>query len=223
MATQADPQPALTREEIDLRRRDARRREIVERLLPVVERKTVEEGSYLTLALDSILEGALVSRSTFYRYFKDKNELLLALIEPVLEDVRTAAIRPFDRSSAPTRDELQEELRHNFDIYRPHISLLDALVEVSYSDPVVRERFEGGFRDIHETIAKHLVDGQKAGFVKEGILPGQTAAWITWMAERGMSRLVASAGPAELDRLAASLATMVWSTVYAAPTGDQPG
>jgi TetR/AcrR family transcriptional regulator, ethionamide resistance regulator len=175
----------------------------------------VDEGSYLTLSLDSILERALVSRSTFYRYFKDKNELLLALIEPVLEDVRTAAIRPFDRSSAPTRDELKEELRHNFDIYRPHIPLLDALVEVSYSDPVVRERFEAGFRDVHETIAKQLAQGQKAGFVDGGILPDQTAAWITWMAERGMSRLVVSAGPAELDRLAESLATMVWSTVYA--------
>jgi AcrR family transcriptional regulator len=69
----------------------AREREITERLLPVVEQKLTEDGSYVNLRLDQILQEALLSRSTFYRYFRDKNELLLALIDPVLDDVRVAA------------------------------------------------------------------------------------------------------------------------------------
>jgi hypothetical protein len=35
------------------------------------------------------------------------------------------------------------------------------------------------------------------------------------MAERGMTQLVAAADSATRDRLAESLATMVWSTIYA--------
>jgi AcrR family transcriptional regulator len=206
---------SLTPAQVEVRRHVARRREIVERLLPAVEQKVSEEGSYLTLKLESILIEALVSRSTFYRYFKDKNELLLALIEPVLVDVRTAAIRPFDRTGAPTLPELQSDLRRHFDIYRPHIPLLNALVEVSYSDPVVRDQFQHGFRDVHESIAELLRAGQAAGFVRAEILPEQTAAWITWMAERGMTQLVAVADERELDRLAESLGAMVWLTVYA--------
>jgi AcrR family transcriptional regulator len=209
---------SLSHEDIEARRHDARKREIVERLLPLVERRIAEDGSFVTLKLEDLLQDALLSRTTFYRYFKDKNELLLALIVPVLNDVRLAAIRPFDRAAAPTRTELQAELRRNFDIYRPHIPLLNALVEVSYSDPTIREQFQQGFRDVHETIAEHIAHGQRDGFIRPDVLPQETAAWITWMAERGMTQLVAPADADGLDRLAESLATMVWSTVYAHQT-----
>jgi hypothetical protein len=102
-------------------------------------------------------------------------------------------------------------------VYRPHIPLLTALVEVSYSDPGIREQFELGFSDVHATIAGHLRAGQDAGVVREDIHADETAGWITWMAERGMSQLVAHADPARLDRLAESLATIVWLTVYSRP------
>jgi AcrR family transcriptional regulator len=204
----------LSQEDVDARRRAARRRELVERILPVVEARLQEEGSYVTLTVDAILEDARLSRSTFYRYFKDKNELLVALIEPVLEDVRLAAIRPLDRTAAPTREELHAELRENFDIYRAHIPLLNALVEVSYSEPEIRDRFLAGFGNVHQTIAGHIARGQRDGFVRPDVRPDETAAWITWMAERGMTQLVALADDEARDRLAESLATMVWYTLY---------
>jgi AcrR family transcriptional regulator len=208
---------ALSPEQIDARRHAARKREIVDRILPVIEQELAEGGSYVNLKVESILLRAPLSRATFYRYFKDKNDLLLALIEPVLEDVRVAAIRPWDRVAAPTRTELQHELRRNFDIYRPHIPLLNALVEVSYSDSELRARFQQGFAEVTETIARHIADGQRAGFIRPDLLPAETAGWITWMAERGMSQLVAAADAAGIDRLAESLGTMVWYTVYAGP------
>jgi TetR/AcrR family transcriptional regulator, ethionamide resistance regulator len=208
----------LSQEEVEARRFAARKREITERLLPVVEQKLTEDGSYVNLRLDQILQEALLSRSTFYRYFRDKNELLLALIDPVLDDVRVAATRPLDRTSAPTCEELRTDLRRNFDIYRPHIPLLNALVEMSYSDPQIRAHFDQGFAGVHETISRQIAYGQDAGFIRPDIRAPQTAAWITWMAERGMTQLVPSADTAERDRLADSLATMVWYTLY----GGQP-
>ena len=204
----------LSQEEIEARRFDARKREIVERVLPVVERRLAEGGSYLTLALEHILVDGSLSRSSFYRYFKDKNELLVSLIEPVLADVRIAAIVPFERSEAPTREQLQADLRRNFDIYRPHIPLLNALVEVSYSDPEIRARFQEGFAEVHRAIGRHIADGQRAGFVRQDVRADETAAWITWMAERGMTQLVAHADAAARDRLAESLASMVWYALY---------
>lgn len=204
----------LSQEDIEARRFAARKREIVERVLPVVEHGLGEDGSYLNLKLDQILHGASLAKSTFYRYFKDKNELLLALIDPVLEDVRVAATHPFDRGSAPALAELSADLRRNFDIYRLHIPLLNALVEISYSDAAIRARFHQGFAEVHQTIGRHIAEGQRAGFVRAEVHPAQTAAWITWMAERGMSQLVANSDAAERDRLAESLATMVWHTLY---------
>jgi AcrR family transcriptional regulator len=204
----------LTPEEIDARRYAARRDEMIERTLPVVEQLLSAGGSYLTLTVEQILHDASLSRSTFYRYFRDKNELLLALIEPVLEDVRLAAIRPLARASAPTKAQLQADLAANFEVYRPHIPLLNALVEVSYSDPEIRSRFQQGFAGVHETIAGHIADGQAAGFVRPDIHASETAAWITWMAERGMTQLVAVADAPGRERLAESLAAMVWHALY---------
>jgi AcrR family transcriptional regulator len=206
---------AMTQKEVEARRHAARRRELVERLLPVVEARLNEGGSFVNLKVEDLLGDAAVSRSTFYRYFKDKNELLLALTEPVLEDVRVAAIQPFERTAAPTLDQLQDELRRNFDLYRQHIPLLNALVEVSYSVPEIRALFERGFTEIHTTIARNIERGQRAGFIRSDVLPEETAAWITWMAERGMAQLVYSANARGRDRLAESLANLVWQTLYA--------
>ena len=204
----------LTPEEVEARRYAARRDEITQRILPIVEQRLSAEGSYVTLKVEEILQDALLSRSTFYRYFKDKNELLLALIEPVLDDVRVAAIRPLARTSPPTRAELQADLAANFEVYRPHIPLLNALVEVSYSDPDIRARFQQGFAGVHQTIAGHIAHGQAAGFIRSDLRPNETAAWITWMAERGMSQLVAPAEESARADFAESLATMVWYTLY---------
>jgi len=204
----------LSAEEINQRRVAARRREIAERLLPGVE-KLLEREGYGTLTVEVILDGSGLSRATFYRHFRDKNDLLLALSEPALEDVRTAAIRPWERTNAPTLKELQATLREHFDIYRPHIPLLNALVEVARSEPAARERFEAGFADVQKTIAQHIVAGQSAGYIRPEVLADETAAWITWMAERGMGQLVPTAGDERLERLAESLATMVWRTIYA--------
>ena len=204
----------LTPEEVDARRYAARRHEITQRILPIVEQRLSAEGSYVTLKVEEILQDASLSRSTFYRYFKDKNELLLALIEPVLEDVRVAAIRPLARTSAPTKAELEADLAANFEVYRPHIPLLNALVEVSYSDPDIRARFQQGFAAVHQATPGHIANGLSAGYIRSDLRPDETAAWITWMAERGMSQLVAPAEAGTRADLAASLATMVWYTLY---------
>lgn len=204
----------ISQETVAARRQDARRREIVDRLLPVVEARVREVGSYANLRVEDLLQDSLLSRSTFYRYFEDKNELLIALAEPVFLDVRAAAIRPWDRRSAPSRAELQAELRLNFDLYLPHIPVISALIEASYAAPAIRDLYVGGFAEVQQAIAGHIRDGQHAGFIRPEVLAEETAAWITWMAERGMTTLAANADSAALDRLAESLATMVWCTFY---------
>jgi hypothetical protein len=45
--------------------------------------------------------------------------------------------------------------------------------------------------------------------------PQRTAAWLTWMAERGLYQLVAPAGPAAAERLLDALTDITWNTLYA--------
>jgi TetR/AcrR family transcriptional regulator, ethionamide resistance regulator len=47
----------------------------------------------------------------------------------------------------------------------------------------------------------HIRRGQKGGWFPGDLLGRETAAWPTWMAERGQGQMVRSAGDAELERL----------------------
>ena len=205
----------LTVEEIEARRHEARKRELVERILPLVEELLEAAGGYVHLRVEEILQNAGLSRSTFYRYFKDKNELLLALSEPALQEIRTAALRTWQLGPDVTFAQFEAELYRTMETYRPHVALVNALVEVSTYDARVKELFGGFFAELRTAIAAHIRLEQKRSMVRKSIDADAAAGWITWMAERGMNQLVPTADSATRRKLATSMATIVWHGVYA--------
>ena len=213
----------LTAAEIDARRHESRRRELVERILPLVEELLEAAGVYVHLKVEDILVNAGLSRSTFYRYFKDKNELLLALSEPALREIRTAALRTWELGPDVTFAAFEAELYRTLEAYRPHVALMSALVEVSTYDARVKELFGGFFAELRAAIAEHIRKEQKRGLVRKGIDADAAAGWITWMAERGMNQLVPSADAAARRKLATSMATIVWHGVYRAEVTGPAG
>jgi TetR/AcrR family transcriptional regulator, ethionamide resistance regulator len=204
----------LTADEIDARRHEARKRELVERILPLVEELLEAAGGYVHLKVEDILQSASLSRSTFYRYFKDKNELLLALSEPALREIRTVALRTWELGPDVTFSQFEAELYKTMEAYRPHVALMSALVEVAAYDARVKELFNGFFENLRLAIAAHIRLEQKRGVVRAGIDADAAAGWITWMAERGMNQLVPTADAAGRRKLATSMATIVWHGVY---------
>ena len=210
----------LTADEIDARRHESRKRELVERILPQVEELLEAAGGYVHLRVEEILQRAGMSRSTFYRYFKDKNDLLLALSEPALREIRTAALRTWELGPDVTFGQFEAELYRTMEAYRPHVALMNALVEVSTYDERVKELFGGFFAELRAAIAAHIRLVQQQGKVRTGIDADAAAGWITWMAERGMNQLVPSADASTRRKLATSMATIVWHGVYAGLKGD---
>jgi AcrR family transcriptional regulator len=206
--------PMLTAAEIDARRREARKREIVERILPGVEELLDQAHGYQNVSVEQILQRSGLSRSTFYRYFKDKNELLLALSEPALETIMSVAMRPLELGPDITRGQLEAEMRSTIETYTPHIALLNAMTEASAYDSLVSERFVAGFDAVQSSLADHIRAGQRDGFIRTDLHADETAGWLTWMAERGMSQLVPGADEERLQRLAESIAAIVWYAIY---------
>jgi AcrR family transcriptional regulator len=204
----------LTNEEIEARRYAARKREIVERLLPVVEAMLATGQSFRAITVEEIARNAGMARSSFYRYFTDKHELLIAICTPALEEIAVVAMRPWDRGADTTRESLEDELLRTMQAYRPHIRLLGAMIEASTYDAATRELFLAGFEQIRDAVIVRIEAGQKAGFIHRDIHARELAGWLTWMAERGMSELVPGADEATLRRLAESFAVLLWRTVY---------
>jgi AcrR family transcriptional regulator len=153
--------------------------------------------------------------STFYRYFKDKNDLLLAVSEPALEQIGAAALRPWQLAPGAGRADFEAALGRAIETYSPHVALMGAMVEASTYDAQVKERFRSFFDAVRDAVAEHIREGQRQGLIRrDHVHPEETAGWITWMAERGMNQLVPGADAAALQRLTESLATLIWRGVY---------
>lgn len=195
-------------------RRALRRERVVRRLVPVVERLLDDEESYLDLKVERIIEAGEMARSTFYGYFDDKADLIVALGETAMADIIGAAQGIWELPASATRDEVAAAVRHTIATYLPHTRLMGALVETASYDRGARERFDAAYGAAQRAAARHIRAGQKAGVVRPDLHPDETAGWLTWMAERGMTQLVQHAGKARLARLEESFTAILWHTLY---------
>lgn len=195
--------------------RTARRDEVRDRLLEVVERLLETGESYTEMSVERIVSQAGLARSTFYVYFEDKGDLLVAWFAGITAELDEAARRWWTLGPGATAEDLRAALDGIVRAYRPHTTLMAAVYDASAYDPAVRELVETMMRRNTAGLRRHIRAGQKAGFVDPGLLPDQTAGWLTWMAERGLHQLVRTAPDAEVERLVDAYTAIIWNTLYA--------
>jgi len=195
--------------------RAARRDEIRNRLLEVVERLLEEGDSYTELSVERLVGEAGMSRSTFYVYFEDKGDVLRAWFGEITAELAAAARDWWALDGDATRDDLRAALAQIVTTYRPHTTLMAAVYDAAAYDAGVRELVTEMMGWNIAGLRNHIKSGQKAGFVDPDLLPQQTAAWLQWMAERGLHQLVRNASPAEVERLIDAYTSIVWNTLYA--------
>jgi len=204
--------PSVTRKN---RSNRAQRRESVQaELLGAVESLLEGGESYTELSVERLVAEAGLSRSTFYVYFEDKGDLLRALAEDVIVEIGEAGRRWWDLPPDADKDDIREALTEVFRTYRSHRAVFGAVVDTAAYDQGVRHQFGALVLGLISELADHIRTGQQEGYVKQGLDPDRTAAWLTWMAERGLNQLVASASPEESEKLVATLTDIVWNTLY---------
>jgi AcrR family transcriptional regulator len=191
----------------------ARRADIVDKLLPIVESLLDGRDSFASLSVEEIIIEAGMGRSTFYRYFGDKNELLLALSEPALAAVRDISIAPWQCLATVSREKLRHLIAETAASYRPHVNFMNAMVESATHDPQVKQQFLSFFTGIRKNVGGYIAQGQKIGRFRADLDADSTSGWFTWMVERGMYQMASDARPSELERLIESLASIMWYTL----------
>lgn len=200
-----------------LEQRRARRHDkVVARMLGVVEALLKEQDSYLDLSVEQIIEAGDMSRSTFYRYFDDKVDLIVALGDRAMQEIITAAQAIWELPPGASRDEVAAAVHATFLAYLPHTQLLSAVLEVSTYDKRARDHFGEVYALAQRGLAHHIRAGQEAGSVHADLHPEETAGWLTWMVERGIVQLTHDANQARLTRLHESLTAIIWRTLYEA-------
>jgi len=205
--------PSVTRRSQSSRAQ--RREEIRDRLLGVVERLLAGGESYTEISVERLVSDAGLSRSTFYVYFEDKGDLLRAWFSEIEAEVESAARDWWALGRHSEREDLRRALSNVVMAYRPHTTLMAAMYDAAAYDQAVRELVQAMMDWNIAGLRKHIKAGQREGFIDPHLPAQQTAAWLTWMAERGLHQLVREASDAELDRLIDAYTGIVWNTLYA--------
>ena len=195
--------------------RSRRREEIRDQMLAAAERLLAEGGSLTHLPMGRLTAAAEVPRSTFYLHFEDKSRLFSAWLEEIAGRLETVGEQWWRLDGDSGRDDVRAALASLVSAYRPHAVLMRELYAAATYDPVLREQVDGvTFRNIHG-LQRHIVVGQREGWVCPELPAEETAGWLMCMAARGQHKLVAGSSDSCVDELITGLADIVWYTLYA--------
>ncbi|MCD2194718.1 TetR/AcrR family transcriptional regulator [Actinomycetospora endophytica] len=171
--------------------------------------------TYGELSVERIITAGAISRSTFYSYFDDKNDLLEAMATDVIAELVGTGASWWQLEPGATKEQLHDGLRPPLDTYRAHRAILGSVVEVATYDARIRAQQRWLVDNVVDSLTTHLRRWQDAGAVDPARDAARTAQWIIWMLERGLYQLVGPADGPEVDRQLAALTDVVWAALYA--------
>jgi AcrR family transcriptional regulator len=149
------------------KRRIRRKPEDAEREILDAAEALLKETRFRDLTVDAVAAAANMRRSNFYNYFKDRNELVMRLVDRIGDEM-FAATRLWLESENPDRvAALRQGLRDVVRIWSRHADVLAAMNEASYHDEVAQRYYRGGVvQEYIDQIAKLLRREKRQGLTK---------------------------------------------------------
>lgn len=143
----------------------------------------VEDVPFKSLSVDELARAAGLSRTAFYFYFRDKQDLLMAITEEVVETLYQEADRWWHGEGSP-EERVRAALEGVVSAYARNSALLRVTNEVAGYDEDVRVFWRSLVERFIAATVEHLRAEQKAGRTPAGLDPDTTAAQLIWMVER---------------------------------------
>ena len=195
--------------------RAERRLRILDELLVLIEGMLDGGEPFSDISVERLAGAASMSRTRFYLYFEDKNDLIMAWFGRIREGLAAAGARWWDADPPPDREALTELAEQTLRAYRPHATLMAAVEEVAAVDAAVRAEVDAAVAADTDALRAHIERGQASGAIDPGLDADAVARWLTLMHWRGRRHLLRGAGQAELARVAGSYSALLWNVLYA--------
>ncbi|MFI2473008.1 TetR/AcrR family transcriptional regulator [Nocardia xishanensis] len=210
--------PSLTRGPKNARKQvDDRRVEFERRVLRAVEELLADGTPYTEIAVQKIAAASGSARSTFYRYFPDKSQLLIRMAELATADLFDAA-ETWWRADHDDMAGVVRAIGSMIAGFREHRYLLLALSEVAAYDRDVGRYWRGRVASFVDVVRTRLKTDRAAGRIDSSVDPIATAVVLTAMVERSITAAFAANSVVTDEALAESLGRAIWLVVY----GDAP-
>jgi TetR/AcrR family transcriptional regulator, ethionamide resistance regulator len=145
--------------------------------------KLAERESFRDLTIEQIARSAGVSRPAFYTHFSDKEELLLAAVEEVSEQLYEMADRWW-HGVGPPAQRVRQAIEGVVSVYADQARLLRVAADVATYDEEVRVLWLDIAERFIEATADHIRSEQEVGLIPRALAPRGTAEALYWMAER---------------------------------------
>jgi AcrR family transcriptional regulator len=163
----------------------ASRRRSRDEVQQAVRRALVEmlaDRPFKDVTVDELARRAGLSRTAFYFYYPDKNEVLKEATNAAAADVYAEADRWWHGEGAP-ETLVREALAGIAAVYCEHADMLRAAVEATTYDAEFRVFYESLIRRFVDATAEHLRRELDAGRLRP-LDPDSIAEALVWMAER---------------------------------------
>ncbi len=175
-------------------------REEVEHLLRDALGRLMADGTpFADIGVERLASEAGMARSTIYKYFADKSEMLQALSASALKHLYAAQRLWIVKGAEVTRDDVRHSMGVLLDTFLEEEAVMRAVAESSVYDAGDRRAYVSGVEDYARAMRRFV--------------PADTALALAWMVERTVAQRAPGATPRRLDSVADALADVVWATV----------
>jgi AcrR family transcriptional regulator len=190
-----------TRRSANRRRRSETREQILE-----TARQELKTKSFRELTVDELMQGTGMSRTAFYRFFPDREAVLLDLLEDIWTGLAEArdAEGAGEAVSAVSIAALRGLLAENR-------TLLKAVADATASDEEVERSYRAFMRDYWiDDLTDRIKKAQAAGLA-QGLDPELGGEALGWMAERMVTQTLDRDLDEVLDTIIAIVAKCLYS------------
>jgi AcrR family transcriptional regulator len=169
-------------------------------------------GSFKDLTVEGVTRAAGVSRSAFYVYFGDKEELLLGALEDLIADHRDRLGDCWADSDDPRRA-LEKGLYGVARTYAENSELLGLAFETATYDEEVRELWMALLETVTETTAERIRSLQREGAIAARLDAQALAEGLVLMSERSFQMNLAD-GDLGAEATAAAVTKVWWAALF---------
>ena len=133
-------------------------------LLKASARDVFRDSGYANARVQDIAAGAGMSIGAYYRYYKDKHDILTTLLRDLLEQAFVVSRSPWDPGD-PLRSIYLTTLQY-LEFYSEHADLFRVLVEASQTDAEVEEIWAAVRQEVIDRISAMLTRAVPGGLVR---------------------------------------------------------
>jgi len=192
-----------------------RRREQARQRILDATRQILQDKPFRDLTVDELMSASGLSRTGFYRYFPDREAVLLDLLEEVfgeLADARDAELVGADFDDATSMSRLTELLAANQ-------AVLKAITDAAPGDEDLDRAYRAFMHSYWiDDLTARIVEAQRHG-LGAGLDPDLAGEALGWMVERMVTQSLDKDPRAVLE----TLITIVRKCLYSDDANRQPG